>query len=338
MDEQAHARQKTGVYGFTIRHLQKELTTYVSLLLVQGRRRTRQLAGQEEQQQHRTACRRDKVFRDCVKPVVVDGVDCYEPELGTGERDTFIVDLLALAISFRKIENIGGLIQHSMGKVAIVSPSCSREKASRVATAACLVSLQLLHEVAHEFSWVNALACDSSYLDSIQVDALAVRIRLGVDCEVYSFHLAAVPLFETKKADDVVDGMRPLLDAVDSDWRQKIAGSATDGENKMTGVHVGVSTQLEAEARDAGATDEFIRIWDPCHQLDNALHRALTALEGVPTLQEMKRLGVQAPESHPTQVSYMRRLRELATALRGNKSSINATRKSGRHINCPGTV
>eukprot|EP00918_Siedleckia_nematoides_P069180 GHVU01150867.1.p1 GENE.GHVU01150867.1~~GHVU01150867.1.p1 ORF type:complete len:284 (+),score=20.42 GHVU01150867.1:398-1249(+) len=195
-----------------------------------------------------------------------------------------------------------------------------------------------MHEIAREYSWVNAIASDSSYLDDLQMDLLGVRARFGIDCEVHSFHLAAVPLFDTHTSDDVMRALKPLLNALDDDWWVKIAGSTTDGENKMTGVHVGVSTQLEQEARDAGATDEFVRIWDPCHQLDLALHRALDGIAGVPDEKTMKRTDILIPESHPTSIYYMKRLRELATTLRAKKYAINATRKTGHHINCPGNM
>eukprot|EP00918_Siedleckia_nematoides_P069189 GHVU01150883.1.p1 GENE.GHVU01150883.1~~GHVU01150883.1.p1 ORF type:complete len:480 (+),score=54.42 GHVU01150883.1:153-1592(+) len=308
-------------------------------MYLKGRRRSRRLARLEENQQHQQyhlGRRRDNVFGDCVKRVVVNDVELYEPVLGDTPRDNFVLDLLANAVSFRKVEAIGTIVQNHLGKVPIIYPSCTRERASRIASAACLVSLQLLHEIAQEYSWVNAIASDSSYLDDLQMDLLGVRARFGIDCEVHSFHLAAVPLFDTHTSDDVMRALKPLLNALDDDWWVKIAGSTTDGENKMTGVHVGVSTQLEQEARDAGATDEFVRIWDPCHQLDLALHRALDGIAGVPDEKTMKRTDILIPESHPTSIYYMKRLRELATTLRAKKYAINATRKTGHHINCPG--
>eukprot|EP00918_Siedleckia_nematoides_P006664 GHVU01014553.1.p1 GENE.GHVU01014553.1~~GHVU01014553.1.p1 ORF type:complete len:133 (+),score=14.85 GHVU01014553.1:828-1226(+) len=130
--------------------------------------------------------------------------------------------------------------------------------------------------------------------------------------------------------------MKPLFNAVDSDWPLKLAGCASDGENKMTGIHLGVATQLEQESRQAGLTDEFIRVWDPCHQLDMALHRALDAIAGVLCEEVMRRLQGRAPEAHPTNIHYMKRLRETVTTMRFNKHSINARRTRARRGNCPG--
>eukprot|EP00918_Siedleckia_nematoides_P056450 GHVU01123153.1.p1 GENE.GHVU01123153.1~~GHVU01123153.1.p1 ORF type:complete len:180 (+),score=17.34 GHVU01123153.1:1496-2035(+) len=165
---------------------------------------------------------------------------------------------------------------------------------------------------------------------------MIVRMRLGVDCEVHSFHLAAIPLFSTHSANDVLDATKPVFDAVDGDWRLKQAGCASDGENKMTGVHIGVAPQLEDETRKAGSTDEFIRIWDPCHHLDLALHRAVDALSGVPSEEVMKRTDITLPQAHPTDIHYLKRLREAASTMRANRHAIDARRPRSRRGQCPG--
>eukprot|EP00918_Siedleckia_nematoides_P005055 GHVU01011167.1.p1 GENE.GHVU01011167.1~~GHVU01011167.1.p1 ORF type:complete len:324 (-),score=38.12 GHVU01011167.1:1192-2163(-) len=278
------------------------------------------------------------VFSQCAKLVTVNGEDWYETQLGVGDRDMFTLDLISIGITFRKVEGVGSAVERRVGKLAVVSPPLTRDKARRVAGAACPGSPQLIHEILTDYSWAAALALDSSFLDDIQLDVVIVRLRVAIDCDVHSMHLAAVPLFATHTASDVVEAVTPLYDAVDDDWRLKLTGCASDGENKMTGIHVGVATQFEQETRRAGSTDEFFRLWDPCHQLDLALHRALDALSGLPNEEVRNRVNLQVPAPHPTNIHYMKRLRETATTMRYNKLAINARRTRDRRGNCPGTL
>eukprot|EP00918_Siedleckia_nematoides_P106375 GHVU01232178.1.p1 GENE.GHVU01232178.1~~GHVU01232178.1.p1 ORF type:complete len:760 (+),score=58.36 GHVU01232178.1:881-3160(+) len=307
------------------------------VVCLQGRLRTRRQARAEEVSRVRHGTRRDKMFAECVTAVTVDGEDYYDPHLDDTPRVEFILDLVAIGLSFRKQCKVGSAIERHLGRISLITPPLSRVTASRIASAACLVSLQLLHELC-QYSWVNAVSTDCSYVHDIKLEVFGVRARLGVDCEVHPFHIATVPLFGGTTSNEIVAAATPLLDALDKSWRLKIAGSATDGETKMTGVHVGVSTQLEEEARRAGATDEFMRIWDPCHQLDLALCRALVAISGVPDPELAKRTDITMPQSHPTRTHYIKRLRQTATSMRENKEAVNRRRTTGPKTVCPGAA
>jgi len=70
-------------------------------------------------------------------------------------------------------------------------------------------------------------------------------------------------MFERHTADNLVELITRILDVLCSNWREKLIGLGSDGENKMTGQHAGVVTQIERQAQH-----RVYRTWCALHQLD----------------------------------------------------------------------
>ncbi|ETP14719.1 hypothetical protein F441_10359 [Phytophthora nicotianae CJ01A1] len=65
-----------------------------------------------------------------------------------------------------------------------------------------------------------------------------------------------------------------ILGALYSNWRAKLIGMASDGENTMTGRHTGVATRIVACAEN-----KVLRIWCAPHQIDIVVKSSAKGIE-----------------------------------------------------------
>eukprot|EP00918_Siedleckia_nematoides_P050761 GHVU01111158.1.p1 GENE.GHVU01111158.1~~GHVU01111158.1.p1 ORF type:complete len:649 (-),score=85.54 GHVU01111158.1:443-2389(-) len=212
----------------------------------------------------------------------------------------------------------------------LMRPAITRAAVSKLASTACLVGLHyeaLLLRRADAFG----LATDCSHVDDINLTVALVRCRLAIHTLEYEFDLAVLPMHDGTGGDDLYDIVEPLLDGLDTTWREKAMGCSTDGENKMTGIHEGFTTYVENSIRAAGNRDTFYRIWDPCHQLDNGLERGIKGMDVTATAAPITGRGV-APPSQPSAVKYMANLQKLNTDVRANSARINKRRTAAQRL------
>jgi hypothetical protein len=93
--------------------------------------------------------------------------------------------------------------------------------------------------------WEFSLAADAS--THLGVPLFDQRIHVCVKGVLYNLHLILVPFFKRHTAQNYVKLINILLNTVSLSWREKVISINSDGENTMTGRHVGVVTLLQNE-------------------------------------------------------------------------------------------
>ena len=83
----------------------------------------------------------------------------------------------------------------------------------------------------------------------------------------------AVPNFERHTSVNTAALIYSIMDSIFGEWRTKLIGVSTDGENTMTGRYGGVVTLLEHQE-----TNRIVRIWCPIHQADIVAKACINAL------------------------------------------------------------
>ncbi|KAJ2346059.1 hypothetical protein GGH91_002336, partial [Coemansia sp. RSA 2671] len=207
-------------------------------------------------------------------PVADNGSEGFTPSytVTIGDPAAFKTSLIGVnaGLSFRAAADVMSQISAQAGRhddSAINSIMITDNVRISVA-----VSMEVIRSLLADPSvWAFSLAFNSSthyghsYFD--------VRIRLQVDGELRNLHLVALPINGGHKADDMVELLTKMLDALCPQWRQKLIGISSDGEPTMTGCNSGVVTQLAA-----AAANNVFRVWCPIHQLDIHAGKAMTAL------------------------------------------------------------
>jgi hypothetical protein len=178
----------------------------------------------------------------------------------------YVASLLAAGLSFQQISRVIKENRERLGtgaKTGCVSPG----DASSLARIICAVCLQMISDLMYA-TWAFAIAADVS-TDNSGSSHLDTRIRLApvsVNCpDIISFHLLEIPLFqESHSGESLFDHMSKFLNAMCSNWRDKLIGSTSDGAPNMTGCVQGFSTRLQR----AVSSSVFYRVWCLAHQLD----------------------------------------------------------------------
>lgn len=117
---------------------------------------------------------------------------------------------------------------------------------------------------------------------------------------MHNFHLLALPVRDRKTAENLFGMAKKALDAIITEWRKKLIGISTDGENAMTGRLGGLVTLFQ---RAVDGNDLF-RIWCVLHQLDLVVQKAYKKLHDDDFIQELTAC-----------VSHLRRQQNLISAM-----------------------
>jgi hypothetical protein len=90
-----------------------------------------------------------------------------------------------------------------------------------------------------------------------------LRVRVYYRGELVNLHLITMPMFERHSVVNIFNLIAKFTDTLYINWRAKLIGVSTNGENTTTGRHVGVVTHLV----DC-ANNDVLRIWCAPHQID----------------------------------------------------------------------
>ncbi|KAH9098083.1 hypothetical protein LEN26_016759 [Aphanomyces euteiches] len=175
-------------------------------------------------------------------------------------RFRLAMDFVSKGISFRqtasaiecvkvrtKTAKLSGINDHLVGRYV------------RSVVGACLQKIATL--LGSKQVWAFALAFDgSSHRGSSFFD---IRIRLPHSGVLYNFHLIALPMFDRHTSNNIVGLIIKMLDALFYQWRLKLIGTSSVGENTMTGRFKGV-----------------VRTWCIPHQMDIVVHGVTDNLDG----------------------------------------------------------
>ncbi|KAE9339884.1 hypothetical protein PF008_g11365 [Phytophthora fragariae] len=147
--------------------------------------------------------------------------------------------------------------------------------------------------------WGFAFACDiTTHTDRSFIDQ---RVRVAVDSVLVNLHLLAIPMFDRHTAVVQVRLIVRVLDILSANWRDKLIGISSDGENTMTGRHGGVVTLLEKET-----THSVLRVWCAAHQMDLVMKAGFAIFGSGDFVKKTKDLIV-----------HLRRQKKLSTEMGG---------------------
>jgi hypothetical protein len=186
------------------------------------------------------------------------------------KRFRLAVKLLANGSSFEKVKkDLKAVVEETgMG----VYGGCSNGIVSQYSKWVCLMSLQRLRDVSKS-CWAMALALDGG--THFKRGYMDVRVRMFHDGKINNHHVMAVPMFESHTANYITGLVLKVLGALFPGFTQKCIGITTDGENKMTGVHKGVATQL-ADSMGVGVR----KVWCAIHQVDLIIKKCIQGIDG----------------------------------------------------------
>ena len=194
----------------------------------------------------------------------------YEVTIKNPMQFTFVAEYLSLGLSFHQIsgvcESTKRIVQvHKIGSISDGQVS----NFARVLVAINLETIQRLlnlHSVlAFSLAFGGSTHRGTSYL--------WIRVRVHNDGEILNLHLLAVPMFEKNTAINQFNIIVKILDVLCTNWRNKVLGLGSDGENVMTGRLGGVVALLEREI-----DFEVHRTWCLLHQIYLVAKEALAAL------------------------------------------------------------
>ena len=85
-----------------------------------------------------------------------------------------------------------------------------------------------------------------------------------IEANLFNLHLIAIPFECSHTGDNMFNGVKQVLDALCSDWRDRLIGITTDGAMNMVGKFRGLATNLQHSVTNKS---DFYRVWCGAHQL-----------------------------------------------------------------------
>ncbi|ETN17945.1 hypothetical protein PPTG_05603 [Phytophthora nicotianae INRA-310] len=195
----------------------------------------------------------------------------YRLQIKTPFRFNLAIQHMSARLSFRQAATV--IQQHYQATGNNKLYGMTDTLASTYARYLVAISFQRIGELmANSYMWVFAFASDiSTHYERSFMDQ---RLRLAVDGVLVNIHLLAIPVFERHTAIVQFNLISTTLDVLYGQWRDKMIGVASDGENTMTGRHAGVVTLLENEA-----THPILRVWCAAHQMDLVMKAAFAIVD-----------------------------------------------------------
>jgi len=184
----------------------------------------------------------------------------YQVEIKNEVRFNLAMDYISAGLSFRQSAKVMGFTQKRLKNPLLVG--LNDHMVGQYARIIVGTSLQdFANILSVQRMWAFALAFDSSTHQGTSF--FDIRIRLAILGNIHNLHLVTVPNFQRHTAVNTAALIYTIMDCTFHDWRTKLIGLSTDGENTMTGRYGGVVTLVEREA-----TNQIIRVWCPIHQID----------------------------------------------------------------------
>lgn len=141
--------------------------------------------------------------------------------------------------------------------------------ASNYAQLACASALQIVADALNNTGGVS-LALDVNTPHGISY--LDVRFRFFLNCEMYNFHVLAIPLFDRHSGLPIIEALAKFFDVLFPKWRNFLVGVSSDGNCSMTRWIQGVMTRIAAKSQL-----ELFRSWCGLHQFNLLMQRIYSA-------------------------------------------------------------
>ncbi|CAI5725171.1 unnamed protein product [Hyaloperonospora brassicae] len=174
--------------------------------------------------------------------LAAEGAASYTVTIKNPMRFHLVIDHISAGISFKQtalaighaknraqLPKLAGINDFIVGKFVRV----------QVAVALQLIADMLSND---DQVWAFSLAGDvSTHRGHSFFD---IRIRLYWHGRLLNLHLFALPMFDRHTAENMFNIIAKLMDALFPNWRAKLIGVSSDGENTMTGSHRDLVTSL----------------------------------------------------------------------------------------------
>jgi len=175
-------------------------------------------------------------------------------------RFNLAIDHVSIGMSFRQA---AGAIQHAKDRTKTSKLSGINDLiVGQYVRVLVATNLQVIADMLDDDTvWAMSLAGDGSAHRGQSFFDL--RMRICFRGRLLNLHLVAIPMFDRHTALNMFNMLVKFLDALYSNWRYKLIGMSSDGENTMTGRHAGLVTRMVGCAENP-----VLRIWCPPHQID----------------------------------------------------------------------
>jgi hypothetical protein len=200
---------------------------------------------------------------------VSNAQDAYTVTIKSSKQFRLAQRFVACGASFRMASRLIAETKDETGLSFLAG--CSEGRVSQFIRVIVAVNLQKLFEVVKS-AWAFSIGLDSG--NSAGMNYLDTRIRFYRGGCLYNLHFLALPLHDRKTADYLFRTLSKALDIVIPDWRTKLMGISSDGENTMTGRINGVVTKIQA----ASDGKDIWRVWCALHQIDLVVQDAYKRL------------------------------------------------------------
>ncbi len=175
-------------------------------------------------------------------------------------RFDFAMDYVYIGLSFRQTATT---IQKAKDRMKMVKLAGLNDRiVGQYTHVLVIVALQQIASILDDESvWAMLLASNgSAHRGQLFFD---LHVRVCYHSELVNLHLVMMPMFECHSTVNIFNLIAKFMDAMYIKWCAKLIGVSTDGENNMTGHHVGIVIRL-IDCAD----DDVLRIWCALHQID----------------------------------------------------------------------
>src|SRR5688500_8940130 len=142
---------------------------------------------------------------------------------------------------------IATVLQNTKERTELASIGCIPDTiVAKYACFACTINLQRVATLLEQ-SWPFSLGMSMSL--HMNTDYLDIYMHLHVHSHsLLNLHVVAVPVFEHHTGLAMFWHTSKVFDGLCTNWKPKIIGISTDGESKMTGHALGVTTRFQQVA------------------------------------------------------------------------------------------
>ncbi|KAH9536239.1 hypothetical protein CY35_17G098500, partial [Sphagnum magellanicum] len=139
--------------------------------------------------------------------------------------------------------------------------------------------------------WAFSFAFDSS--THFEQSFFALHVRICFKGRLCNLHLVGLPLFARHTAEILYNLLCKFLDALYPDWRVKLLNTSSDGENTMTGCHIGLITRIARCAKF-----NVLRVWCVPHQIDIIVKSSAEGINGGAYVKDVYSFSVHLRSQH----------------------------------------
>jgi len=139
--------------------------------------------------------------------------------------------------------------------------------------------------------WAFSLTFDSS--THFEQSFFDLHVQISFKGRLCNLHLVGLLLFDRHTTEILYNLLCKFLDVLYPDWHVKLLNASSDGENTMTGRHVGLVTRI---ARCA----EFnlLRVWCASHQIDIIVKSSAEGIDDNAYVKDVYSFSVHLESQH----------------------------------------